>query len=76
LLQKVICRNEVERLEAFRKSFEYRVEKLERFVWLGSVSPQSCEADANTQLHGEQSSLPRKLQGLQQACLAFACVGL
>jgi hypothetical protein len=50
LLQEVGRRNKVARLEALRKSVEDRVEKFERFVTLGSTRPESCEADANTQL--------------------------
>jgi hypothetical protein len=74
LLQEIGCRNEVARLEALRKSVEDRVEQFERFAVLGSTSPESCEADADTQLQGEQSPLLRKLKGLQQACFALACV--
>ena len=76
LLQEVIRRNEVACLEALRESLEDRIEKFERLVSLSSISPQSCEADANTQLQGEQSALPRKLQRLLQACLALRCVPL
>jgi hypothetical protein len=72
LLQEVSRCNEVAGLEALRKSVEDRVEKFERFVSLGSISPESCEADANPQLEGEQSPLPRKLKRSQQACLALA----
>ena len=50
LLQEVSGRNEVARLKALRKSVEDRVEKFERLVSLGSISPESCEANANTQL--------------------------
>jgi hypothetical protein len=48
--QKLSCCNEVARLEALGKSAEDWVEKFERFVSLGSISPESCEADANTEL--------------------------
>ncbi len=74
LLQEVSRRNEVARLETLRKSVEDRAEKFERFVSLGSISPESCEADAATQFIGEQSPLPRKLKRLQQTCLALVCV--
>ena len=50
LLQDVSRSNEVACLEALRKSVEDRIEKFERFVSLGSISPESCEADASTQL--------------------------
>jgi uncharacterized lipoprotein YmbA len=74
LLQEVSCRNEVACLEPLRKSVEDRVEKFERFVSLGSISPEFCEADANPQLEGEQSPLPRKPKRLQQESLALTGV--
>jgi hypothetical protein len=74
LLQEVRRRNEVTRLKALGKSAEDRVEKFESFAALGSISPESCEADANTQLEGEQSLLPRERQRLQQACFAVTGV--
>jgi hypothetical protein len=48
-LQEVSRRNEVARLEALGKSVKDRVEKFERCVSLGSISPQSCEADGADQ---------------------------
>jgi hypothetical protein len=50
LLQEVSRRNEVARPESLRKAAEDRVEKFECFFLLGSISPESCEADASTQL--------------------------
>jgi hypothetical protein len=49
LLQESSRRNEVVCLESFRESVEERVEKFERFVSLGPISPEFREADANTQ---------------------------
>jgi hypothetical protein len=50
LLQEASRRNEVACLKAFRKSAEDRVEQFKRFAALASTSPESCEADARTQL--------------------------
>lgn len=50
LLQEVSRHNEVACLEALGKSVEDRDEKFERFATLGSTSPESREADADTQL--------------------------
>ena len=74
LLQEVSRRDEVARMEALRISVEDRIEKFERFVSLSSINPESCEADASTQLQGEQSPLSRKLKRLQQAWLALTFI--
>ena len=50
LVQDLGCLDEVASLEAFGEAVEDRVEKFERFVSLGSISPESGEADASTQL--------------------------
>jgi hypothetical protein len=50
LLQEAGRGNEVACLKALRKSAEDRVEKFERFTALGPTGPESCKADANTQL--------------------------
>jgi hypothetical protein len=50
LLQEVCGRDKVACLEAFRKLVEDRFEKLERFVSLAAIRPDSCETYASTQL--------------------------
>jgi hypothetical protein len=50
LPQEVRRRSEVASLETCRKSLEDRVEKFECCVSLRSISPESCESDAGTQL--------------------------
>jgi hypothetical protein len=50
LLQEASRRNKIACLEALGKLVEDRVEQFERFVSLGAISPESCEADASAQL--------------------------
>ena len=50
LLQEDSRSNKVACLEAFGKSVEERLEKPERFASLGAIGPESCKADAGTQL--------------------------
>jgi hypothetical protein len=74
LLQETSRRDEVARSKALGKSSEDRIQEFERFGLLGSIRPESCEADGNTQLEGKESLLPRERQRLQQARVAVTGV--